>query len=394
MRIAVLTSLYPSATRPHEGLFAERRWSGMRARGHEVRIVQPVPRAPFPVSLVARYGELAAMPEREERVGITIERPRYLHLPRAARGNAARFATRGMELFTANTRPDVVVCDYAWPAAVAAHACAREKLACVISGRGSDVLQVAGEAGLGDELASALKAAGHWCAVSQDLVRRMDELAGAPGRGVLVANGVDLELFALRDRERTRAELGVDPKLALVLVVGHLIERKDPLLALRSFLAWTKSTAPFAKLVFIGRGPLEAAVRAEADTAGMQHAVELVGEKPPTELARWYAAADALLLTSSREGRPNVVLEALASGLPVVATRAGGTAELLEGLPHALAGTRDPDEIGRLLALTLSSRPNAATLHARVEPLSWRASFETLEALLERALAESRGGAR
>ncbi|MCC6407312.1 MAG: glycosyltransferase [Planctomycetes bacterium] len=384
MRIAVLTSLYPSATRPHEGIFAERRWQGMLARGHSVRVAHPLPYAPFPLSLAARYGELAKSPAREERAGIVVVRPRYLHWPRAARANARRFADKGLAALLSTERPDVVVCDYAWPAGVAAHACARERVPCVISGRGSDVLQVAGEAGLAPELASALRAAGHWCGVSQDLVDRMDELAGAR-RGVLVPNGVDLTLFAPRDRNALRAELGLDPALAVVLVVGHLIERKDPLLALRSFLAWTKSTAPFAKLVFIGRGPLEETVRAAAADAGMAHAVELAGEKPPSELAKWYGAADALLLTSSREGRPNVVLEALASGLPVVATRAGGTAELLEGLPHALAGTRDADEIGRLLAFVLRERPAPELLRARVAELSWNAGLATLERLLESA---------
>lgn len=389
MRIAVLTSLYPSAPRPHEGIFAERRWQGMRARGHSVLVVHPLPRAPFPLPLFQRYADLAGIAEREERGGIPVRRPRYLHLPRRPRGNARRFARRGLATLAAGERPDVVVCDYAWPAAEAAHGCLRAGWPCVVSGRGSDVLQVAGEAGLGRELAAALRAAGSWCAVSQDLVDRMDELAGAK-RGVLVPNGVDLELFAPRERGPLRAELGLDPALVVVLVVGHLIERKDPLLALRAFLAWTRSSAPFAKLVFVGRGPLEHRLRAAAAEAGIDRSVELLGERPPAELAKWYAAADALLLTSSREGRPNVVLEALASGLPVVATRAGGTAELLEGLPNALAGTREPEELGRLLAQVLRERPSSATLRARVEPLSWQAGLDSLERLLHHAVSAPR----
>jgi glycosyltransferase involved in cell wall biosynthesis len=361
----------------------------MRARGHAVGVVHPVPRAPFPLGSLPRYREIAALPARETRGGIEIELPRYLHLPGAPRGNAKRFAERGLTVALASGIPDVVVCDYAWPAGVAAHRCKREGIACVVSGRGSDVLQVAGEAGLGAELADALRAAGHWCGVSQDLVDHMDRLAGEP-RGVLVPNGVDLELFAPRDRSALRAELGLAGAQRVVLVVGHLIERKDPLLALSAFLAWTKSTSPHAKLVFVGRGPLEGAVRAAATAAGMAHAVELAGELAPATLAKWYAAADALLLTSSREGRPNVVLEALASGLPVVATRAGGTAELLAGLPNALAGTRDAEEIGRLLALTLAAPPPPAELRARVEALSWASGLTALEALLERARAARR----
>lgn len=88
MRIEVLTSLFPSLPRPWEGLFAERRWAGMRARGHEVHVVQPLPFATRFLPL-ARWRALAEVPAHETRAGLEVERPRYLHLPGRARGNAA-----------------------------------------------------------------------------------------------------------------------------------------------------------------------------------------------------------------------------------------------------------------------------------------------------------------
>ncbi|QDU84925.1 Putative teichuronic acid biosynthesis glycosyltransferase TuaC [Planctomycetes bacterium Pla163] len=387
MKICVLTSLFPSPPRPREGIFALRRWERMAARGHAVHVLQPVPHAPRPFANGAR-SDFRAMPTFEERDGFEVYRPRYVHLPRWPLGNAERFARTGLRGLKHFGTVDVVVCDYAWPAAIAAHGLRESGIPCVVNGRGSDVLQVAGEAGLGEPLGAALRAAGHWTAVSQDLVDAMDRVAGRPGVGVLVPNGVDLDAFTPGSADEARAALGraergVRGSGPLVLVVGHLIARKDPLLALESFRL---GAPPDARLVFLGRGPLDRDVERAAAEAGLGERVELRGEVRPEELATWYRAADALLLTSHREGRPNVVLEALASGTPVLATQAGGTGELLAELPGALVTSRDPADIGRALAELLASPPSAASLRESVVGLTWEACLDRLEEHLDEVL--------
>jgi teichuronic acid biosynthesis glycosyltransferase TuaC len=395
VKIAVVTSLYPTPARPFEGVFAARRWEGMQSRGHAVRIVHPLPFAPLPFG---KYRAIARAPRREVRAGLEIVRPRHLHVPGRPRGNAQRFARRALVSLEAGERPDVVVCDYAWPASALApllrHAQlgpAGARLPCVVNGRGSDVLQVAGEARLGDTLADNLRASDGWCAVSQDLVDRLDQLAADGRHGRLVPNGVDMQLFAPGDRLAARRALELPVNARIVLVVGHLIERKDPLLALEAFRSGTSTDS---LLVFVGRGPLEAALVARAGELGLGARVVLTGERPPEQLRDWYRAADVLLLTSRREGRPNVVLEALATGTPVVATAAGGTGELLQD-PRWLAQGREPETLGALLAAVLNEPPSAAELRRLVEPLSWTASLETLERFLSEVVidARSKGGA-
>jgi len=385
VRVRVVTSLYPGAPRPFEGIFAERRWLGMRARGHEVRVLHPQPRTFWPLSLA--YAEIHRMPREELRAGIAVRRPRYTHLPGRALGNAERFARCALahlDLLSDRERPDVVVCDYAWPASALAPYLAERGVPCVVSGRGSDVLEVAGEAGLAAPLARNLRAAGHWCGVSAELVETMDRLAQRPGRGVLVPNGVDTQLFAPRERAAARRELGRASDEPWVLVVGHLIARKDPALALEAF---RRAGLERARLFFLGRGPLAGELGRRIGEAGLAQRVELVGEVSPEDLARWYAAAHAVLLTSRREGRPNVVLEALASGRPVVATAAGGTAEVVAD-ERMLVRSRDPAELGARLAALVADPPGPAALAASVAHLSWAASLDALEALLEAAVAE------
>ncbi len=385
MRIAVLTSLYPGPPKPFEGIFAERRWVGMLERGHDVSVVQPLPLTPGPFR--ASWREMAAMPGEEVRAGIRIQRPRYLHLPGRARYNAKAFANKGTSVICAGARPEIVVADYAWPAAASAPLLKAVGLPLVVSGRGSDVLQVAGEAGLKEELVSFLAQAKGWCGVSQDLVDALDRLGGRGQHGHLVPNGVDLETFRPQERSASRRALGETQDGRLVVCCGHLIPRKDPLLSLATFVSGAAQTD---RLVFLGRGALETELRERVAAEGLGERVRVIGEVQPSELASWYGAADALLLTSRREGRPNVVLEALASGRPVLATAAGGTAELLQGQKERmLSTTRDPEILGRKLRALLDSPPEPAELRGMVEHLSWKNSLDALENCLQQALGES-----
>jgi teichuronic acid biosynthesis glycosyltransferase TuaC len=389
VKIAVLTSLYPSRTRPHEGVFAERRWTGMLRRGHAVSVTQPLPRAPFaflgPLLGRPHWLEIARMDAAEVRQGIAIERPRYRHLPGRSLRNARAFARVGALVLRRGDPPDVVVLDYAWPAALAVPLLHGAGIPTVVSGRGSDVLEVAEHEALARELAACLRLAGRWCGVSRDLVAAMDRLAGQPGRGVLVPNGVDLEAFRPSDRSAARRALGRADGGALVLVVGHLIPRKDPLLALAAFAHGAPSDAA---LVFVGTGPLRGDLERRAAELGLAQRVAVVGAAEPGALRDWYAACDALLLASSREGRPNVVIEALACGRPVVATAAGGTPELLVGLDGALVRSRTPAALGDALGAVLAHPPPPERCRAQVEALTWDASLDALEALLESARAE------
>jgi teichuronic acid biosynthesis glycosyltransferase TuaC len=384
VRIAVLTSLFPVPARPHEGSFAETRWALMAERGHAVTVVQPLPWAPRGWVRGAR-AELACAPRRESRRGLPVERPRYLHLPRRDLGNARRFARSALATLDRCGGFDVAICDYAWPAAAAVEGLRRAGLPCVIHGRGSDVTAVSQRPELAAELGRALRRCAHWCAVSRDLLAAMDLLAADGREGTLTPNGVDGERFHPGDRRGARASLGLSFDGPLVLVVGHWIPRKDPLLALRAF---ARGAPPEARLVFLGRGELGPALERAVQAAGLGARVELRGEAPPEDLARWYRAADLLLLASEREGRPNVVLEALASGLSVVATAAGGTPELLAGLEGATAPVGDESALAQLVARRLAAPWGPAACRAAVAELTWPAALARLEAVLEAARRE------
>jgi glycosyltransferase involved in cell wall biosynthesis len=301
--------------------------------------------------------------------------------------NTRRFASAGVAQIR-SVEPDIVVADYAWPAAAAVPGLSHLGIPSVVSGRGSDLVIAGKHPGLRRILMRALQKSGGWCAVAQHLVDLMDRLSATQRSGRLVANGVDLEQFRIRDRLAARSSLGIDPNGSLVLVVGHLIPRKDPLLALRAF-ARAQPNLASGRISFVGAGPLEGDLRRMAADLDVGSSLLMPGEQPPSRLSDWYAAADCLVLSSRWEGRPNVVLEALASGRPVLATATDGARELLSGHPGMLTDGRDPQQLADGMVAMVNRPPEPSHLRASVSGMTWEASCERLEGLLEIVVEES-----
>ena len=192
-----------------------------------------------------------------------------------------------------------------------------------------------------------------------------------------------MSIFHPGSQAAARHALGISHDRPIVLVVGHLIGRKRPLLALESFL---EGTSKDAQLVFIGQGTLKNKLQHKISNNRLQDRVFILNEMDQEQLARWYRAASVLLITSSREGRPNVVLEALASGLPVVATKTLGSAEILQAMPDFLAPIGDPCAIGRCLSLALKNPLTAKTWVEQVNHLTWKNACTKLECVLQAAI--------
>jgi UDP-glucose:(heptosyl)LPS alpha-1,3-glucosyltransferase len=216
----------------------------------------------------------------------------------------------------------------------------------------------------------------------------------AAGRVHVLYNGVDLARFdpdrAQALRPRTRQTLGLPPQAPVVLAVGSGFRRKniDGLLRL-----WADGPPADAWLVVVGGDERLGAYRRAAAAPEVRGRVIFTG--PQAAVEGFYAAADTVVVASLQEAFGNVVLEALASGKPVVTSRAVGAAEVLSGPLRALI-VDDPDDLrGFRDRLELALGPDAGEL-ARVarraaEERPWSAHFDGLERLLEET-ARARGG--
>jgi glycosyltransferase involved in cell wall biosynthesis len=145
---------------------------------------------------------------------------------------------------------------------------------------------------------------------------------------VRIENGVDTRELATRAlaRENIRRELGIPPKAACVGYVGRFCDQKEPARIIEAFALVRKSASRPTKLVMLGFGPLENALKSRSVELGIDRDVIWPG---PLDGTKYVAAFDVLAHSSRTEAFAYVLLEALASGVPVVATRVGAADELI-----------------------------------------------------------------
>lgn len=177
----------------------------------------------------------------------------------------------------------------------------------------------------------------------------------AAGKLATIENGIDLSRFGLSEvaRAAARAELGIPPHAFVVGTVGRLVAEKNQALLVTALAPLLSSTL---RLVVVGDGPARAGVEAAVAALGERRDfVHLLGARAPAELPWLYAGFDVFALSSDSEGLPLVVIEAMASGLPVVSTAVGGIpAVVVDGVTGALAPPGDgaalAERIARLAA--------------------------------------------
>jgi teichuronic acid biosynthesis glycosyltransferase TuaC len=213
-------------------------------------------------------------------------------------------------------------------------------------------------------------------ALKDDLIR-----IGVPAERIeVLRNGVDLRLFHPVERESARARLGFSR--ATLLSVGHLIPRKAHELVIRAL-----RSLPEMDLVVIGDGPERGNLETLAHESGLGERVRFVGSLSQDELCSYYGAADALVLASSREGWANVLLESMACGTPVVASRAGGSAEVVAS-PEAgeLMAERTPEAVVEGVRRLFARRPDRAATRRYAEQFSWEETTRGQLRLFERVV--------
>lgn len=210
----------------------------------------------------------------------------------------------------------------------------------------------------------------------------------SPERLLTIANGVDTEEFRpAEDPGAERARLGLTRQHRLVGMVQRLSPEKDPANLLRAFVR-VAGEAPEARLVVIGEGPLRVELETLAVDSGVRNRVHFLGERP--DVAQLLPALDVFCLPSRTEGISLSLLEAMACGLPVVATAVGGTpAVVAEGRSGFLVPPERPDELADSLLKVLKD-PAAARMmgdegrRIACARYSLAASVERYAALYER----------
>jgi glycosyltransferase involved in cell wall biosynthesis len=334
LRILLVSQMYPGSGDPDLGVFVQQLERELRRLGHEI--------------------ERAVL---DRRAG---GKARYLRLGREALAAARRF------------RPEVVYAHFLVPTGLLAALASRAPL--VVTAHGQDVSNIGTVPGVRSATRLVVRRAAAVVAVSDFLRRELEaKIPGARGKVEVVDCGVDLERF--------RVEPAVDGPTRF-LCAGSLIERKNVVRLADAFSRLGEGT-----LTFVGDGPL----RSELEG---RHGVTVVGKVSHDEVPAWIARSHVLCQPSLIEPFGLAVLEAMASGRSVVATRTGGPSEFVPPQAGVLVDPTDEEDVTRGLSTAAAlPRPNPAARLA-AEEHDVRRQAERVEEILQRAARGRQDGAR
>ena len=360
LKIAVVTRYFPSSAEPWQGRSA---YQTLRVLARIADVQVFFPNAAYPSLFKPRSRSYDELDARYSPPDVKVSYYDYPALPLVSRPLNGWLAASTLLPHVRNFAPDLIFSCFLYPDGYAALKIGKAlSVPMVTMSIGSDINRI------GDPVSAmhtrrVLREADFVVTVSGDL--RLKAMAmGAPHEKTrTIVNGCDLSVFHVHDRLEARQKLRINPAFEAVLYIGRMDVKKG-LRELVDAAASLHPERPNLHVYLVGEGPdkpiIERAIEAR-NAASYIHAMPGCGFD---DVAAWMAAADLVTLPSYMEGCPNVVLEALACGRPVVATNVGGIPEIMSNACGRLVPPRDPGTLGQALASVLDRTWDAAAISA------------------------------
>jgi teichuronic acid biosynthesis glycosyltransferase TuaC len=358
-----------------------------------VQVVAPVPYVP---DFLSRWDKAwpARVPNQEHIEGLTVHHPRYPLLPKLAMPLHGRLmcleSARLVRRLHQELQFDCIDAHYIYPDGFAAVRIGKALgIPVVVSARGTDINLFPSFRMIRPLICWTLREAAGIIAVSAALRDTIMGLSVAAEKIKVIGNGVDPGRFHPLDRRTARRHLRLPEQAEVLVSVGALVPSKG-FQFLISAVAELIRSHPRLRLYILGEGSYRCRLEALVHAAGLEDRVLLVGAEPNQELKYWFSAADLSCLMSSREGQPNVVLESLACGTPVVATRAGGIPEILTSAQLGLLVDQEPAGIASAVNDALNQYWDREFLASHVARRTWDVVAAEVEQYLALACAAAR----
>jgi glycosyltransferase involved in cell wall biosynthesis len=361
LKIAVVTSYFPSSAEPWQGRSA---YQTVRlvARQADVRVFFPY--AAYPAFLKPRSRGYHKLDASYSPPDVKVSYYNYPALPLVSRPFNGWMAARVLLPHVRGFAPDLIFSCFLYPDGYAALKIAKAlSVPVVVMSIGSDMNRI------GDPISAihtraVLREADFLVTVSRDLRKKAVAMGAPPEKTRAIVNGCDLSVFHVKDRLEARQKLCIDPAAGAVVYIGRMDVKKG-LRELVEAAASLHPERPNLHVYLVGEGPdttlIESAIQAR-NASGYIHALPACAFD---DVAVWMTAADLVTLPSYMEGCPNVVLEALACGRPVVATNVGGIPEIMSDECGRLVHPREPVALAQAFASVLDTAWDAAAISAR-----------------------------
>ncbi len=333
MRVLVLSSLFPSNASPTSGIFIKEQLNEIRKLCTIACIISPTPWVP-PIKKLRERSKDNKRPEIEQWEDVMIYRPRYFMIPKLTVYLNGFLYFISVYFFLKKKKIinfDIIHVHFAYPAGFVGALLGKIlRKAVILTVRGTDINYFPRDPVLKIFIKYALKNTGKVIAVSESLRKRVLDIGVDENKITVIPNGVDLKIFKPASKQYVRKKLGLSSKSNVILYVGALEKVKGPEYLLKAFKEiYSLKAVSEPLLVLIGSGSLYESIKRMLDEYDIRHCVLMKDYIAHEEIPLWMNASDVFCLASLNEGRPNVLYEAMACGLPVIATAVGGIPEIL-----------------------------------------------------------------
>ncbi len=361
LKALVVSRLYPRPSDPVLGVFVEEEVKAL-SKHSDIKVLSPNPWFPA-LRVFKRWYEYSRTPGREIRKGVEVFRPRAIVFPRNF-----LFPFLGLSFYLALRRCvnqlekdfpfDLIHAHTVYPDGFAAAMLGRAfGRPTVITLHGGDVTlylkrPVVGRMGLW-----ALSQANRIIAVSKTLrTEVVDEHGGDTRQMCVIPNGVDVTRFAPMAQAEARDRVGLTNQVPRILYVGGIERSKGIDYLLKAVGELRRYAQRSLEVVMVGDGTYRQPAKKLATELGIDEAVAFAGKRLNTEVPLWINACDLLVLPSLSEGFGVVLVEAMACGKPVVATRCGGPEDIVTPETGILVPPGDYLALAEALLEVLSDR--------------------------------------
>jgi len=372
LNVLIATSIFPNSEEVNKGIYIFHQATAL-SKYCNVKVVAPVPY--FPGRLKSKtYGLYSRIPKRETIDGLEVMHPRVFITPKFGRYlYGLLYALSLFHIMSGLKRnfvPDVIIGYWVYPDGFANVLLAKLlKLPIILGGRGCDVNN-AGEDRIKRIMVSwALRSSDRVMAVSSNMKQKMIQL-GVPGEKIaVIPNGLH-EIFVKHAGKKGNARSD-DDKKKTILYCGRFSSEKGVEYLLKAARILKEQNVAF-RLLLVGSGAQESVLKELATQYDLEGIIQFEDEIPYSNVPALMCSADIFCLPSLREGWPNVVMEALACGLPVVASRVGGVPELLvDERCGMMVAAENEEELAAALSAALKRSWDNGSISATVKERSW-----------------------
>lgn len=336
LRILCISSMFPNPRMPVHAVFVKQRLDALSVHT-SIQVISPIPWFPGE-AILSRYRNRHKIPQESQSNHYPTFFPKFFSLPGVLKPLDGIFLALGVWWFLTRKNLqhsfDIIDCHLAYPDAMAGFFLGSlYHRPYSVTLRGHDIndlykyhLRIA-------QVIFCLKHCSVYFGVANALVKGAIQLGAPADKGFPATNGVDVKRFFPIPKLEARKLLQLDAQCAYLLCVSHLVERKGIHIIIEALALLRNQAHSNLGLIIVGKGGeegnYEPTLRKRAQDLGVSAHIIWAGAIQNQELARYYSAADLFCLASEKEGWPNVLLEAISCGTPVIAANTWGIPEII-----------------------------------------------------------------